>query len=123
LPRRRPTYPRTAAVTWLEVPPLARPPRLSRFQQLFLDFDEAERTGHSVAEVRSSRLSRRDFLKAGAATAGAFAMSGALGRLAVAASAPRIAIVGGGIAGLNAALTLHDAGIASTVLTASTLVA
>ena len=73
---------------------MARTPLLSRFQQLFRDFDEAERTGRSVADVRSSRLSRRDFLKAGAATAGAFAMSGPLGRLAAAASPPRIAIVG-----------------------------
>ena len=98
---------------------MARTPLLSRFQQLFRDFDEAERTGCSVADVRSSRLSRRDFLKAGAATAGAFAMSGPLGRLAAAASPPRIAIVGGGIAGLNAALTLQDAGFASTVFEAS----
>src|SRR5438270_5531959 len=98
---------------------MARTPLLSRFQQLFRDFDEAERTGRSVADVRSSRLSRRDFLKAGAATAGAFAMSGPLGRLAAAASPPRIAIIGGGIAGLNAALTLQDAGYASTVFEAS----
>src|SRR6266550_2844524 len=98
---------------------MARTPLLSRFQQLFRDFDEAERTGRSVADVRSSRLSRRDFLKAGAATAGALAMSGPLGRLATAAPPPRIAIVGGGIAGLNAALTLQDAGFASTVFEAS----
>src|SRR5438874_3159653 len=98
---------------------MARTPLLSRFQQLFRDFDEAERTGRSVADIRSSRLSRRDFLKAGAATAGAFAMSGPLGRLAAAAPPPRIAIVGGGIAGLNAALTLQDAGLASTVFEAS----
>src|SRR2546423_10410448 len=98
---------------------MARTPLLGRFQQLFRDFDEAERTGRSVADVRSSRLSRRDFLKAGAATAGAFAMSGPLGRLAAAASPPRIAIVGGGIAGLNAALTLQAAGFASIVFEAS----
>src|SRR2546423_7087536 len=97
---------------------MARTPLLGRFQQLFRDFDEAERTGRSFADVRSSRLSRRDFLKAGAATAGAFAMSGPLGRLAAAASPPRIAIVGGGIAGLNAAPTLHDAGFASTAFEA-----
>jgi monoamine oxidase len=40
--------------------------------------------------------------------------------IARAASAPRIGIVGGGIAGLNAALTLQDAGYASTVFEAST---
>src|SRR5258708_3122751 len=36
-----------------------------------------------------------------------------------AATAPRIAIVGGGIAGLNAALTLQDAGYSSTIYEAS----
>src|SRR5436190_17059878 len=101
---------------------MARTPLLSRFQQLFRDFDEAERTGRSAADIRSSRLSRRDFLKAGAATAGAFAMSGPLGRLAFAAPPPRIAIVGGGIAGLNAALTLQDAGYSARVFEASSRV-
>src|SRR5439155_8363597 len=38
----------------------------------------------------------------------------------IAASQPRVAIIGGGIAGLNAALTLLDAGYASTVYEAST---
>jgi len=102
---------------------MARTPLLSRFQQLFADFDEAERSGRSVPEVQTERwkasLSRRDFLKAGGATFGALAMGGPLASLAAAASAPRIAIVGGGIAGLNAALTLNDAGIASTVYEAS----
>src|SRR2546430_6490081 len=98
---------------------MARTPLLSRFQQLFRDFDEAERTGRSVADIRSSRLSRRDFLKAGAATAGAFAMSGPLGRFAAAAAPPRIAIVGGGIAGLDAAPPLQDAGLPSTGFEAS----
>src|SRR5712692_3238662 len=69
------------------------------------------------------RLSRRDFLKAGGATVGAAALSGPLGALAAAAAraagTSRIAIVGGGIAGLNAALTLQDAGIATTVYEAS----
>src|SRR5437764_578741 len=35
-------------------------------------------------------------------------------------TAPRIAVVGGGIAGLNAALTLADKGVAATVYEAST---
>jgi monoamine oxidase len=100
---------------------MARTPLLSRFQELFDDFDEAERSGRTVESVqgerRQMRMSRRDFLKVGGATLGAAALAG---RLPVfAAGAPRIAIIGGGIAGLNAALTLHDAGIAATVFEAS----
>src|ERR1700758_3082260 len=98
---------------------MARTPLLSRFQQLFADHERAERSGRSVEEVQRERkkasLSRRDFLKAGAATAGALAMGGPLESVAARASTARVGIIGGGIAGLNAALTLQDKGIASTV--------
>src|SRR5229473_4245606 len=102
---------------------MARTPLLSRFQQLFADHVEAERTGRSVSEVAEARLkrnlSRRDFLKAGGATVGALAMTGPLSTFAAKASTPRIGIIGAGIAGLNAALTLQDKGIPSTVFEAS----
>jgi len=106
---------------------MPRTPLLRKFQALFEDFEEADRSGRSVEAVqeerRQMRLSRRDFLKAGGATVGAAALSGPLGALAAAAAraagTSRIAIVGGGIAGLNAALTLQDAGIATTVYEAS----
>ncbi len=106
---------------------MPRTPLLREFQALFEDFEEAARSGRSVEAVqeerRQMRLSRRDFLKAGGATVGAAALSGPLGALAAAAAraagTSRIAIVGGGIAGLNAALTLQDAGIATTVYEAS----
>ncbi len=106
---------------------MPRTPLLRKFQALFEDFEEAYRSGRSVEAVqeerRQMRLSRRDFLKAGGATVGAAALSGPLGALAAAAAraagTSRIAIVGGGIAGLNAALTLQDAGIATTVYEAS----
>ena len=103
---------------------MARTPLLRRFQELVGDFKEAERTGRSVesvqAERRQDRLSRRDFLKVTGATVAAAALSGnALTALAgtrrASAQQGRIAIIGGGIAGLNAALTLQDAGIGSTV--------
>jgi monoamine oxidase len=106
---------------------MARTPLLSRFQELFDDFDEAERSGRAVESVqqerRQARLSRRDFLKVGGAAVGVAALSGPMAVWA-AANKPsgrqgRIAIVGGGIAGLNAALTLQDAGITSTVYEAS----
>ncbi len=106
---------------------MPRTPLLSKFQALFEDFDEAERSGRRLEAVqeerRQMRLTRRGFLKAGGATVGAAALSGPLGALAAAgaraAGTSRIAIVGGGIAGLNAALTLQDAGIATTVYEAS----
>ncbi|MGA7912725.1 MAG: FAD-dependent oxidoreductase [Candidatus Dormiibacterota bacterium] len=99
---------------------MARTPLLSRFQQLVADFKEADRSGLSVEAVQAARhkLSRRDFLKVTGATVGAAALTGSLPVFARAA-APRIAIIGGGIAGLNAALTLQDAGIASTIYEAS----
>jgi monoamine oxidase len=65
--------------------------------------------------------SRREFLKRAGMTGAAVAVAGTalLSRPANAATAPRIAIVGGGIAGLTAALTLADAGVTSTVYEAS----
>ncbi len=107
---------------------MARTPLLGKFQALFEDFEEADRSGRSVEAVqeerRQMRLTRRDFLKVTGATVGAAALSGPVAALAFTRAKPsvttsRIAIIGGGIAGLNAALTLQDAGIASTVYEAS----
>src|SRR5579864_6982774 len=104
---------------------MARTPLLTRFQDLFDDFDEAERSGRSVEAVqeerRQMRFTRRDFLKAAGAAAGAAAFAGPMAAWAAVnkGNQGRIAIIGGGIAGLNAALTLQDAGIMSTVYEAS----
>src|SRR6267143_3516166 len=106
---------------------MARSPLLRRFQALFENFDEAERSGRPLEAVREQRrqmrLTRRDFLKATGATVGAAALSGPVAALAAVTkpggSQGRIAIIGGGISGLNAALTLQDAGISSTVYEAS----
>jgi monoamine oxidase len=106
---------------------MARSPLLRRFQALFEDFDEAERSRRPLRAVqeerRQMRLTRRDFLKVSGATVGAAALGGPVAAFASApkpiAKQGRIAIIGGGIAGLNAALTLQDAGIASTVYEAS----
>jgi len=90
------------------------------FESLVQDFKEAERSRRTVDEVqqerRRSRPTRRDFLKASGAVVGAVALGG---RLPAFAQTPRIAIIGAGISGLNAALTLQDAHIASTVYEAS----
>src|SRR6267143_1605619 len=100
---------------------MARTPLLSRFQDLVADFKEADRSGRTVQAVqqerRQLRLTRRDFLKTAGAAVGAVALAGRLP--AFAASPPRIAIIGAGISGLNAALTLSDAGYASTVYEAA----
>ena len=98
---------------------MSRTPLLRAFQQLVRDFAEHEATGRSLADIQARRgeaASRRDFLKATAlGTAGLFATS----KGAWAGTPPRVAIVGGGIAGLTAALTLQDAGLSSTVYEAS----
>ena len=106
---------------------MARTPLLSRLQELFDDFDEAERSGRTVESVqeerRQMRVSRRDILKVGGAAVAAAALSGPMAAWAAVnkqvGTQGRIAIIGAGIAGLNAALTLQDAGITSTVFEAS----
>ncbi len=98
---------------------MARTPLLRMFEGLVRDFKEAERSGRTVDEVQQERRlrpTRRDFLKATGAVVGAAALGG---RMPAFAQTPRIAIIGGGISGLNAALTLQDARIASTVYEAS----
>jgi monoamine oxidase len=105
---------------------VARTPLLRSIERLAKDHGDAERLGISPVELRERRAdaaySRREFLKRGGAI-GALAVAGpaAFARAARAASSstPRIAIVGAGIAGLNAALTLQGKGLASTVYEAS----
>jgi monoamine oxidase len=99
---------------------MARTPLLRLFENLVQDFKEADQSGRTVEQVQAERLrnpTRRDFLKTAGAVVGAAALAGRLP--AFAATTPRIAIIGGGISGLNAALTLQDAGIASTVYEAA----
>src|SRR5579864_3722928 len=104
---------------------MSRTPLLTRFQDLFDVFDEAERSGRPVVAVqeerRQMRFTRRDFLKAAGVAAGAAAFAGPMAAWAAVnkGNQGRIAIIGGGIAGLSAALTLQDAGIMSTVYEAS----
>ena len=65
--------------------------------------------------ARRRGVSRRTFLT----TAGAAAAASVVPRVSLAARVPTVVIVGGGIAGLNCALELADAGIRSTVYEAS----
>jgi monoamine oxidase len=96
---------------------MPRTPLLRALSQIAQDHREADRLGITPEQAR---YSRRDFLRRSGAV-GAVAVGGValLPRQARAATAARIAIVGGGIAGLNAALTLADKGIGSTVYEAS----
>ena len=118
---------------------MARTTLMRTLQRIAADCREADRRGVPVElldELRaeeSSRLTRRDLLKraglvGAAATFGPAAFAGAARADDPSSAAsfgskhgpkPRIAIVGGGIAGLSAALTLSDAGLASTVYEAS----
>ena len=98
---------------------MARTPLLQFLKTLSSDVSLCQSRDISVAQLiaeRQAAPSRRAFV------AGAAAMAAGAAFPEVAFAAPtkaRIAIVGAGIAGLNAALTLQDAGIASTVYEAS----
>ena len=100
---------------------MARTPRMAALVRMACQHQAAEDLGvppEDLAEARNRRgISRRDFL----VTTGAATMLTVLGpgSIARAGSAPRIAVVGGGIAGLTAALTLQDAGYGSTIYEAS----
>jgi monoamine oxidase len=98
---------------------VARTPLLHFLKTLSSDVTRCQGRDISASELLAERLaapSRRQFV----AEAAIAAASAALPAAALAApSKARIAIVGAGIAGLNAALTLQDYGIASTVYEAS----
>jgi len=102
---------------------MARTPLVRELQQLASEHRQASRERIPLAKVREGRvaISRRQLLKGGTAGAASLALAGpwSLGQAAFAAS-PRIGIVGAGISGLSAALTLQDAGFSSTVYESST---
>jgi monoamine oxidase len=76
---------------------------------------------HAADRQEAAEYSRREFLKRAGAGGAALAIApGVLRQRRPAATAPRIAIVGGGIAGLTAALTLAGKGYASSIYEAST---
>jgi monoamine oxidase len=96
---------------------MARTPLLRALHDLAQDHRDADRLGISPLEAR---ISRRDFLRRSGAV-GATVVGGSLllPHVSRAATSKRIAIVGGGIAGLNAALTLANKGVSSTVFESS----
>src|SRR5262245_9354420 len=104
---------------------MARTPLMRAIELVAAEHDAAEALGIRTAELRERRaertLTRRELLRRGVVAGGAVAVgSTSVARTARAASgSQRVAIVGAGIAGLNAALTLQDRGIASTVYEAA----
>jgi monoamine oxidase len=104
---------------------VARTPLFRALQRLAEEHTTANELGMPPAELRGLRseaaYTRREALKRAGIAGAAVAIGAPLAAASAnAATAPRIAIVGGGIAGLTAAMTLADAGFASTVYEAST---
>ncbi|MGW7200505.1 flavin monoamine oxidase family protein [Streptomyces chryseus] len=104
---------------------MSRTPVMHALRQLAAEHAAARRLRMPAAEVRGSSrrelLARAAALGLGAALAGpAPAAQAAPVRMAARdAAAPRIAVVGAGIAGLTAALTLKDAGLGCTLYEAN----
>lgn len=105
---------------------MTRSALMSALQRLAREHAEASWRGVDIARVREERaaafVARRRFLQGAGAAAGAALLSRTRAAKADAPKGgkqPKIVIVGAGIAGLNAALTLQDAGLASTVYESS----
>lgn len=109
---------------------MARTPLMRSLRGLAFEHELARRLGKSVDAIRDLRaenkasgdihrtlggISRRDFILVGAAGLAAGLVPGRVGRAAAGGTAPSIAIIGGGLAGLTAALTLKDRGYAATI--------
>jgi monoamine oxidase len=91
---------------------MARTPLARRLGEAASVAAEAATQGTSVDDVleeRAQGLRRRELLAGGAGLAAAAMLSGPLSR-AIAASSPRIVVVGGGLAGLTCAYRLKQAG-------------
>lgn len=101
---------------------MARTPLMRTLQSLAAEHRSAARMSLDLHEYRErereAQVSRREFLKRAGAVGAAVAVAGpvAFARPARASTAgSRIAIIGGGIAGLAAALTLQDKGVYADV--------
>jgi monoamine oxidase len=101
---------------------MARTPLLRALRGLADEHRTAERLGIELAQVHEERISRRELVKRGGAAAAALSVPAAFAQAARSASGPRVAIIGGGIAGLTAALTLQDKGVYADVYESSSRV-
>ncbi|TMM09571.1 MAG: FAD-dependent oxidoreductase, partial [Actinobacteria bacterium] len=98
---------------------MARTPLLRALRRLAEEHRTAERLGIEPARLHEARMSRRELVRRGGIATAALALPGALAAAAKGATAPRIAIIGGGIAGLSAALALQDKGVYADVYESS----
>jgi monoamine oxidase len=99
---------------------MARTPAFDRFVRLLQEARRrnlAARGEPPPVGGQKRRWSRRGFIRSAAAAGGAALAAGAFPHLALAAGAPRprVVVVGGGIAGLNAAWQLKKAGVEATL--------
>jgi len=108
---------------------MARTPLMRAVQALAREHQQASALGIEVEELREqpdgARISRREFVKRSGAAGAAVALAGPLAlntTPARAAGAARVAIIGGGIAGLSAALALQDKGVVADVYESSSRV-
>jgi monoamine oxidase len=104
---------------------MARTPLLRAIRRLARDHAAADRLGIPVGDYRARReehaYTRTELLRRAGVAGATIAVAGPFAKVAEASrGGPRIAVVGGGIAGLTAALILQDAGVGSTVYEAST---
>lgn len=88
---------------------MARTPLLAR----------VEEAAAGIAAARGEVTTRREIVKRATVAAVGLSALGRFAPLARGATAPRVAIVGGGLAGLTSALRLKQAGIGATVYEAS----
>ena len=95
---------------------MARTPIFQRLERLISGFMEEENHRKDASEIDDRDLSRRTLLKGIGVVAGAAVFNTPeFAAAATTSLSPRIAIIGGGISGLCAAMTLQDAGYAATV--------
>ena len=99
---------------------MARTPLVARLVEAASVADESQRRELSVERIIRERIARRELLRrAGVAgVAAAAALTVGFPRLARGA-APRIAVIGAGLAGLTCAYRLKQAGYAATIYEAS----
>jgi len=98
---------------------MPRTPLLRALRRLADEHRAADRLGIDPNDLHEERISRRELVRRGGIATAALALPAGLAQGARVTPAPRIAIIGGGIAGLTAALTLQDKGVYADVYESS----